>query len=70
MKDIKNLVLGISLFIIILITGNSITGNVVQVENSIRHTFTCVNILFFFLIMAFVIWLVNYVKNDRKHKNK
>lgn len=69
MRNLKNLSLGIILFILIIITSNSFTGNVVK-SNSIRYSFTWINILFFFLVMVFVIWLINYVKSGDKHKTK
>ena len=68
MKNIKNLSIGILLFIFIVITGNSFTGKVVQQENTARYSFTWVNILFFFLIMVFIMWLVNYIKNGDNNK--
>jgi len=69
MKNLKNLSLGIILFILIIITGNSFTGNVIK-SNNVKYSFTWINILFFFLIMVFVVWLVNYIKNGDKHKSK
>ena len=70
MKKIYELTYGFILLILIVITGNDFTGSVVRSSENMRYSFTWINILFFFLIMAFILWLVKYVKSGGKHKNK
>ena len=70
MKKIYELIYGFILLTLIIITGNDFTGSVVRSSESMKYSFTWINILFFFLIMAFVLWFVRYVKSGGKHKNK
>lgn len=69
MRSLKNLSLGIILFALVIMTSNSFTGNVVK-SDGVRYSFTWINMLFFFLVMVFVIWLINYVKSGGRHKTK
>ncbi|MBS3147127.1 hypothetical protein J4471_05540 [Candidatus Woesearchaeota archaeon] len=68
MNKLYNLLLGLLLFFGIIITGNKFTGSVVQKPDTVRFSFTWINILFFFLVMVFILWLINYVKKGDIYK--